>query len=47
MAVQQSNLSWPLAGRNLLQPSHFEAAGDPGPLVGIKRSAYVKLTWSK
>ena len=36
-----------IAGRNLLQPSHFEAAGDPGPLVGIKRSAYLKLTWSK
>lgn len=36
-----------IAGRNLLQPSHFEAAGDPGPLVGIKRSVYVKLTWSK
>jgi iron complex outermembrane recepter protein len=36
-----------LAGRNLLQPSHFEASGDPGPLVGIKRSAYLKLTWSR
>ena len=36
-----------IAGRNLLQPSHFEAAGDPGPLVGIKRSAYLKLTWSR
>jgi iron complex outermembrane recepter protein len=36
-----------VAGRNLLQPSHFEAAGDPGPLVGIKRSAYLQLTWSK
>jgi iron complex outermembrane receptor protein len=36
-----------IAGRNLLQASHFEAAGDPGPLVGIKRSAYLQLTWSK
>lgn len=34
-------------GRNLFQPSHPEYAGDPGPLVGIKRSAYVKLTWSR
>jgi iron complex outermembrane recepter protein len=34
-------------GRNLFQPSHFEDGGDPGPLVGIKRSAYVKLTWSR
>jgi iron complex outermembrane receptor protein len=36
-----------VAGQNLLQPSHFESAGDPGPLVGIKRSGYLKLTWSK
>jgi iron complex outermembrane receptor protein len=35
------------AGRNLLQSTHVEAAGDPGPLVGIKRSVYVKLTWSR
>jgi iron complex outermembrane receptor protein len=36
-----------LVGRNLLQPSHPEYYGDPGPLVAIKRSAYVKITWSK
>jgi iron complex outermembrane recepter protein len=36
-----------LVGRNLLQPSHAEAAGDPGPLVAIKRNAYVRVTWSK
>jgi iron complex outermembrane receptor protein len=36
-----------LAGRNLVQPSHAEYAGDPGPLVGIKRSAYAKLTWTR
>lgn len=34
-----------LVGRNLLQGSHFESSGDPGPLVGIKRSAYAKITW--
>jgi iron complex outermembrane receptor protein len=34
-------------GRNLLQPWHYEDGGDPGPLVGIKRSAYVKLTWTR
>jgi iron complex outermembrane receptor protein len=34
-----------LVGRNLFQPSHPEYAGDPGPLVGIKRSAYIKLAW--
>jgi iron complex outermembrane receptor protein len=36
-----------LVGENLLQPSHFEFGGDPGPLVGIKRSGYAKITWSK
>lgn len=36
-----------LVGQNLLQPSHPEFGGDPGPLVGIVRSAYVKLTWSR
>jgi iron complex outermembrane receptor protein len=33
--------------RNLLQPSHPEYGGNPGPLVGIKRNAFVKLTWSR
>ncbi len=36
-----------LVGENLLQPSHPEYGGDPGPLVLIKRSAYAKLTWRK
>jgi hypothetical protein len=36
-----------LVGENLLQPYHFEFAGDPGPLVGIKRSGYAKITWSR
>jgi iron complex outermembrane recepter protein len=36
-----------VVGQNLLQPWHFEFAGDPGPLVGIKRSAYLKLTWMR
>jgi iron complex outermembrane receptor protein len=35
-----------LVGRNLFQPSHFENGGDPGPLVGIRRSAYAKITWT-
>ena len=33
------------AGRNLLQPSHVEYGSDPGPLVGIRRSAYARVTW--
>ncbi|HEU5023052.1 MAG TPA: TonB-dependent receptor [Bryobacteraceae bacterium] len=36
-----------IAGRNLLQPSHIEDAGDPGPLVGIERSGYAQLTWRR
>jgi iron complex outermembrane recepter protein len=36
-----------MVGQNLLQRDHYEFGGDPGPLVGIKRSAYAKLTWSK
>ncbi|HVW10577.1 MAG TPA: TonB-dependent receptor [Bryobacteraceae bacterium] len=40
-------LEFELVGRNLLQPSHFEDAGDPGPLVGIERSGYAQLTWRR
>ncbi len=36
-----------VTGQNLLQPSHVEYAGDPGPLVGIRRSGYLQLTWTK
>jgi iron complex outermembrane recepter protein len=31
--------------RNLMQPSHFEYSGNPGGLVGIRRSAFLQLTW--
>jgi iron complex outermembrane receptor protein len=34
-----------VVGQNLLQPYHFEFAGDPGPLVGIRRSVYAELRW--
>lgn len=36
---------WAVVGQNLLQPWHAEYLGDPGPVVGIVRNAYVKLTW--
>lgn len=36
-----------LVGQNLFQPSHAEFGSDPGTLVGIKRSVYLKLTWSR
>ena len=34
-----------VVGRNLMQPYHFEYGGNPGPLVGIRRAGYLKLTW--
>jgi iron complex outermembrane receptor protein len=36
-----------LSGRNLFQPSHAEYGTDPGPLIGIRRSAYATITWRK
>ncbi len=50
-----ARFSWRLArqlelfivGRNLFQPYHFEYAGDPGPLIGIRRSGYLGMTWTK
>ena len=41
------NFDVSLEGQNLLQPHHAEFGGDPGGLVGIKRSAYAKITWQK
>ena len=34
-----------LTGQNLLQPHHFEYGGDPGPLVGIRRTVFATVTW--
>jgi hypothetical protein len=36
-----------VVGQNLLQHSHQEFGGDPGPLVGIKRSIYGKIAWRR
>ncbi len=36
-----------IIGQNLFQPHHTEYGGDPGGLVGIKRSAYTKITWRR
>ena len=41
---QQLELS--VVGQNLMQPEHAEFGGNPGALVGIKRSVYVKMTWA-
>jgi iron complex outermembrane receptor protein len=40
-------LDFSVVGENLLRPSHAEFGGDPGPLVGIKRSVYGKVTWKR
>lgn len=40
-------IEWSFVVRNLFQPSHPESGGDPGLLVGIKRSAYMKVTWTR
>jgi len=35
-------------GRNLFQPHHPEYGGvDPGPLVGIRRTLYGQITWTR
>ena len=34
-----------VVGQNLLQPSHAEYGGLPGPLVAIRRSIYAGITW--
>jgi iron complex outermembrane recepter protein len=47
LAWRLSRFELALVGQNLLQPSHAEFAGDPGPLVGIKRAMYGKLTWRR
>lgn len=41
--IRQMDLS--VVGQNLMQPHHAEFGGDPGGLVGIKRSVYAQITW--
>jgi iron complex outermembrane receptor protein len=43
--TRQLELSF--VGRNLFQPSHVEYGTDPGPLVGVKRSVYARMTWTR
>ncbi|MCU1237756.1 MAG: TonB-dependent receptor, plug, partial [Candidatus Solibacter sp.] len=43
--VPQFEISF--VGRNLFQPHHPEYGTDPGPLVGIRRSVFAQMTWSK
>jgi iron complex outermembrane receptor protein len=46
IAWQWKNVTLSVAGRNLLQPYHFEFGADPG-FVGIKRAAYGKVEWRR
>jgi iron complex outermembrane receptor protein len=39
------HIEFSVVGQNLLQPHHTEFGGDPGVLVGIKRSVYAAITW--
>jgi iron complex outermembrane recepter protein len=41
------HLQLSVVGRNLFQPYHYESNGDPGPLVGIKKSACGQITWTR
>ena len=40
-----ARLELSLVGQNLLQPHHAEFTGDPGTVVGIARSLFVRATW--
>jgi iron complex outermembrane recepter protein len=41
----KKHISFSVTGQNLAQPHHPEYGGDPGPLVGVRRSAYGTITW--
>jgi iron complex outermembrane receptor protein len=41
------NVELSIVGQNLFQPQHVEFKNDPGPLIGIKRSAYAQITWTR
>jgi len=38
-------LDFSVVGQNLLQPYHYEFGEGFGPLVGIKRAVYARITW--
>jgi iron complex outermembrane receptor protein len=41
------HVEFSVTGQNLFQPRHVEYGGDPGVLIGIKRSVYAAITWRK
>ena len=54
-STADSHLAWratrqvefSVVGENLFQPHHAEFGGNPGPLVGIKRSVYAQIAWRR
>ena len=46
LAWQWRGFTFAVVGRNLLQPYHYEFGADPG-FVGIKRTVYAKVAWSR
>jgi iron complex outermembrane receptor protein len=46
-AGENGGFDFSVVGENLLRPEQAEFGGDPGPLVGIKRSVYGKITWQR
>jgi len=42
-----SHVRFTAAGQNLFQPHHVEFSYDPGPAVGIRRSFYGEITFTK
>jgi len=41
----RQNVALSFVGQNLFQLFHYEFDGDPGPLIGIRRSYYGQITW--
>jgi iron complex outermembrane receptor protein len=40
-------VSLSISGQNLLQPHHLEFGHDPGPIVAVRRSGYISLSWRR
>ncbi len=40
-------MEFSVVGQNLLQPHHIEFYRDPLPNVGIERTVFAKLTWTR
>ena len=45
--MPDKSLRFTVSGRNLLQPHHHEFAGDNDLPVGIRRSVYGGITWTR